>query len=160
MLLWLFINKLHRLSSVEYRRQRYINNSFREYLCKEFDKEKDMRYSLTLQSFAIASLVSFVILPSVLLSLCLFNKHILSLVSFVIIPSVHYVFSISTFCLSFPLLLYLLFIMSLCLFNKHIMSSVSFVIMSSPHHSVFCPSVLICQYELFSLSLPTKQTKE
>ena len=32
--------------------------------------------------------------------------------------------------------------------------------MSPTHHSVFCPSVLICQYELFSLSLPTKQTKE
>lgn len=40
------------------------------------------------------------------------------------------------------------------------MSPVSFVIMSSTLHSVFCPSVFICQYELFSLSLPTKQTKE
>jgi ATP-binding cassette protein, chvD family len=32
--------------------------------------------------------------------------------------------------------------------------------MSSTLHSVSCPSVFICQYELFSLSLPTKQTKE
>ena len=39
-------------------------------------------------------------------------------------------------------------------------SPVSFVIMSSTLHSVSCPSVFICQYELFSLSLPTKQTKE
>ena len=58
--------------------------------------------------------------------------------------------------------------MSFCLFIKHILApvfyviipSVSFVIMSSTLHSVFCPSVFICQYELFSLSLPTKQTKE
>lgn len=41
-----------------------------------------------------------------------------------------------------------------------IIPSVSFVIMSSTLHSVSCPSVFICQYELFSLSLPTKQTKE
>ena len=59
-------------------------------------------------------------------------------------------------------------LLSFCLFIKHILAPVSyviipsvpFVIMSSPQHSVFCPSVLICQYELFSLSLPTKQTKE
>ena len=63
--------------------------------------------------------VSFVIIPSVIMSLCLFYKRILSLVSFVIIPSV---------------------LLSLCLFNKHILSSVSFVIMSSP---IILSSVLL-----------------
>lgn len=154
MLLWLFINKLHRLSNIEYCRQRYINNSFREYLCKEFDKEKDMRYSLTFQSFTIASLVSSVIH---LMSFCHYVFSIStfclsSLLSFYLLSFCHYVFSINTLCLLFLLSFYLLSIMSLCLFNKRIMSST--------HHSVFCLSVLICQYELFSLSLPTKQTKE
>ena len=96
MLLWLFINKLHRHSSVEYRRQRYINNSFREYLCKEFDKEKDMRYSLL-----------FNLLPSPLLFL----------LSFYLLSFCHYVFSISTFRLSSLLSFYLLSIMSLCLLS-------------------------------------------
>ena len=72
------------------------------------------------------------------------------------------------FILSFLLSLYSLFIMSFCLFIKHILAPISlchytfcpFVIMSSTLHSVSCPSVFICQYELFSLSLPTKQTKE
>ena len=98
----MFINKLHRHSSVEYRRQRYINNSFREHLCKEFDKEKDMRYPFL-----------FSLLPSPLLFL----------LSFYLLSFCHYVFSISTFWLLFLLSFYLLFIMSLCLFNKRIMSS-------------------------------------
>lgn len=125
MSLWLFINKLHRHSSIEYRRQRYINNSFREYLCKEFDKEKGMRYSLTFQSFAISSLVSSVIH---LMSFCHYvflisTFRLLFLLSFYPLSFYHYVFSINTLCLLFILSFYLLSIMSLCLFNKRIMSS-------------------------------------
>lgn len=124
MLLWLFINKLHRHSNIEYCRQRYINNSFREYLCKEFDKEKGMRYSLTFQSFTIASLVSSVIH---LMSFCHYVFSIsalclLSLLSFYPLSFCHYVFSINTLCLLFllsftfcPLCHYVFSISTLCL---------------------------------------------
>ena len=101
-----------------------------------------MRYSLTLQSFAIASLISFVILPSALLPLCLFNKRTLAPVSFVILLSV-----LLSLCLFYKRILSLVsfviipsVLLSLCLFNKHILSSVSFVIMSSP---IILSSVLL-----------------